>query len=163
MRMKLIKARFLALPLVLAFLVVTVLSPVARADPIPPGWRALDWQLLPIATLFNYAVNLAIVLAAFWFVKRKMNIASMIKLAIIVLAVTLVGIAIWAVSLASRSGPLFVPLSTLIFVDAVEICILALWLRWSKLSTLRQGIWIGATMIIVGFFVGFPITIYMLT
>jgi hypothetical protein len=135
---------------------------VVHADPIPPGWRALNWQLLPIATLLNYAVNLGIVLAAFWRIKRKINIASMKKLAIIVLAMTLVGIAIWAVSLASRHGPLFVPLATLVFVDVVEFGMLALWLHWSKLSTLRQGIWIGAAMIIVGFFVGFPITIYIL-
>jgi len=141
---------------------ITVLCPVAHADPIPPGWRALNWQLLPIATLVNYAVNLGIVLAAFWRIKRKVNIASMKKLAIIVLTVTLVGIAIWAVSLASRRGPLFIPLATLIFVDFVEFGMLALWLRWSKLSTLRQGIWIAAAMIIVGFFVGFPITVYLL-
>jgi hypothetical protein len=160
--------RFLALSLVLAFLIITVLSPVARADPIPPGARNLEWQLLPIASLFNYAVNLGIVLAAFWFVKRKMHIALMRKLAIIVLSVTLVGMAIWTVYLAYQGvyvSPSSLTLfwSTFILVGEVEVCMLALLLHRRRLSSLRQGILIGIAMIIVGFFVGLPVTFIMLT
>jgi hypothetical protein len=118
-------------------------------------------------SLFNYAVNFTIVLAAFWLVKRKINNALMKKLAIIVLPITLVGMAIWTVFLAFEGGyitPSSLGLfwSTLIFVGVVEVYMLAFFLRWSKLSTLGQGILIGVAMIIVGFFVGLPVTFTML-
>ena len=153
--------RFSALSLVLAFLVIILLSPVASADAIPVG-GTLEWQLLPI-TLFDYVANLGIVVAAFWFIKRTINIALMKKLAIIVLSVTLVGAAIWAVCLGGQGyGMFFTLLPLFILVGVAEVFTLAFLLRWHKLSTLGQGILIGATMVVVGFFVGLPVTLQLL-
>ena len=153
--------------MVLAFLIITVLSPMVSANPIPVWRPNLYWWLLPIVSLFNYAVNLGIVVAAFWRVKRKINIASMKKLAIIVLWVTLVGmctiLTIYSV-IQGHSFPalFFAFLLFFIPVSLVEVSVLAFLLRRGKLSTLRQGILIGIAMIIVGFFVGFPITFSIL-
>jgi len=150
--------RFLAPSLILAVFVFIVLSPMASTNPIPPGGRALDWQLLPVATSFNYLVNLGIVVVAFWLVKRAVNRALMKKLAIIVLLVTLVGMAIWVWYLTQS----FYFLPVFILVNIVEVFTLAFLLRLGRLSTLGQGILIGAAMAVVGFFVGLPITILIL-
>lgn len=166
--MKVIKIRFLPPSLVLAFLIIIVLSPVAHANPVPVWKSNLDWRLFPIVSLFNYAVNLGIVVAAFWLVKRKINIKLVKKLAITILWVTLVGICTILTILAgylvnhSQAWPSFMFLLFFIPVSLVEVTLLALLLRWGKLSTLRQGILIGIAMIIVGFFVGFPITFSIL-
>jgi len=156
--MQIIKMRFLAPSLILAVFVFIVLSPMASTNPIPPGGRALDWQLLPVATSFNYLVNLGIVVVAFWLVKRAVNRALMKKLAIIVLLVTLVGMAIWVWYLTQS----FYFLPVFILVNIVEVFTLAFLLRLGRLSTLGQGILIGAAMAVVGFFVGLPITILIL-
>jgi len=146
--------RFLAPSLILAVFVFIVLSPIASAN-IPFPGRDLEWQFVPAATSFNYLVNLGIVVAAFWLIKRSVNRASMKKLAIIVLLVTLVGMAIWMGYLATQRNYL---LPAYILVYIVEIFTLAFLLRLGRLSTLRQGISIGGTMAIVGFFVGIPVT-----
>ena len=151
--MKVIKIRFLIPSLVLAFLIIMLLGPVARADPIP-FWRTnLDWGFFSIVSLSNYAINLCIVIVALWFVKRKINIKSIGKLAIIVLPVTLVGMTIWTVTMV---------LAAFVYVGVAEVLMLALLLRWSKLSTLGQGVLIGVAMIVIGFFAGLPLAIYML-
>ena len=164
--MQVIKMRFLAPSLILAVFVFVVLSPMASANPVPPGGRALDWQLLPAATLFNYLVNLGIVVAAFWLVKRAVNRASMKKLAIIVLLVTLVGMDIWVGFLAAQSYVGYViyyySLPAFILVSVVEVFTLAFLLRFGRLSTLGQGILIGAAMVVVGFFVGLSVIWQML-
>ncbi len=153
--------RFLAPSLILAVFVFIVPSPMASANPIPLV-RDLEWQLLPAATSFNYLVNLGIVVAAFWLIKRSVNRASMKKLAIIVLLVTLVGMAIWVGYLVTQSYDIIPLTGPLILVGIVEVFMLGFLLRLGRLSTLGQGILIGAAMIVVGFFVGLPVTINML-
>lgn len=153
--------RFLAPSLILAVFLFIVLSPMASANPIPLV-RDLEWQLLPAATSFNYLVNLGIVVAAFWLIKRSVNRASMKKLAIIVLLVTLVGMAIWVGYLVTQSYGIIPLMGPLILVGIVEVFMLGFLLRLGRLSTLGQGILIGAAMVVVGFFVGLPVTINML-
>jgi hypothetical protein len=108
-------------------------------------------------------INLGIVVAAFWFVKHAISTTLVKKLAIVVLSVTLVGAAIWMVCLGGQKyGAFFTLLPLFILVGVVEVFTLAFLLRWRKLSTLGQGILIGVAMIVVGFFVGLPVTFQML-